>query len=81
MDSSMILTTASSMLETFGDNAKFMAAERMDQAMADGDGGAYDEWQLIGKAIALMSMPRAESLAVKIKPAVTGTIVRKSAAA
>lgn len=81
MDSSMILTTASSMLETFGDNAKFMAAERMDQAMADGDGAAYDEWQLIGKAIALMSMPRDETIATKIVPEVTPVVHRKFRAA
>ena len=66
MDGTAILTTASSMLETYGADAKFHIAERMDQAMQSGDGAAYDEWAMVAKAVALMSMSRGE--AAKSKP-------------
>jgi hypothetical protein len=80
MDPQNILTTASSMLETYGENAKFMVAEHIDRALEAGDGAAHDEWCLIGKAIALMSMPRGENLAAKAKPKAT-PVVRKFKAA
>lgn len=80
MDPQNILTTASSMLESYGENAKFMVAERIDQALLAGDGAAHDEWCLIGKAIALMSLPRAETVATKVKPEAT-PVVRKFKAA
>ena len=81
MDPQNILATASSMLETYGENAKFMVAEHIDRALEAGDGVAHDEWCLIGKAIALMSMPRGENLATKAKPKVTPVIHRKFRAA
>jgi hypothetical protein len=81
MDPQNILTTASSMLETHGENAKFMVAEHIDRALEAGDGAAHDEWCLIGKAIALMSMPRAETPAAKAAPKVAPVIHRKFRAA
>ncbi|MGZ5929095.1 MAG: hypothetical protein ACXWLX_07750 [Rhizomicrobium sp.] len=81
MDPQNILTTASSMLEAFGENAKFMVAERIDQAMQAGDAAAHDEWCLIGKAIALMSMPRGEAPAVKPKAKPAPVVHRKFRAA
>ena len=81
MDPQNILTTASSMLETFGENAKFMVAERIDQAMQAGDAAAHDEWCLIGKAIALMSMPRGEVPAAKPKAKPATVVHRKFRAA
>ena len=81
MDPQNILTTASSMLETFGENAKFMVAERIDQAMQAGDAVAHDEWCLIGKAIALMSMPRGEAPAAKSKAKPAPVVHRKFRAA
>jgi len=37
MDGTAILNTASSMLETYGDGAKFHIAEQMDRALESGD--------------------------------------------
>ena len=81
MDPHNILTTASGMLETYGENAKFMVAEHIDQALQAGDAAAHDEWCLIGKAIALMSMPRGENLAAKAKPKAAPVVHRKFRAA
>ena len=81
MDPQKILTTASGMLETFGENAKFMVAEHIDQAMQAGDAAAHDEWCLIGKAIALMSIPRSEAPATKVKPKSAPVVHRKFRAA
>ena len=69
MDGTFILNTASSMLETFGDKAKFHIAEEMDRAMEAGDGTAYDQWCLVAKAVELMAMTRQE--AATAKPAKT----------
>ena len=74
MNSTKILATASEMLEAHGDNAKFLVADHIDQALLNGDAAAHDEWCMIGKAIALMSVPRpeakpAESNPVQDKPA------------
>lgn len=79
MDGTKILATASSILESYGDNAKFHIAEQMDQAMQAGDGAAYDEWAMVAKAVVLMSMPRAE--AAKEKPDVADAIRRSFKAA
>jgi hypothetical protein len=65
MDGTFILNTASSMLETFGENAKFHIAEEMDRAMEAGDGAAYDQWCLVAKAVELMTMTRKENAAAK----------------
>jgi hypothetical protein len=65
MDGTFILNTASSMLETFGDKAKFHIAEEMDRAMEAGDGAAYDQWCLVAKAVELMAMTRQEAAAAK----------------
>jgi hypothetical protein len=58
---SEILSSAAELVAAHGDNAKFLVAERVDQALAQGDGEAHDRWCLIGKAVALMLMPRAEA--------------------
>lgn len=79
MDSAALLSTASELVETYGQNARFHVAERMDQAMAAGDGQAYDEWAMIAKAVVLMSMPRAEAPA-KVKPATVLPLGRTRAA-
>ncbi len=55
---SEILSSAAELVSAHGDNAKFLVAERIDQALANGDGEAHDRWCLIGKAVALMLMPR-----------------------
>jgi hypothetical protein len=68
MNSAKILTTASEMLEAYGDSAKFVAAEHIDRALQDGDGAAHDQWCMIGKAIALMSVPRPDAKAAGSKP-------------
>jgi hypothetical protein len=81
MNPQNILTTASGMLETFGENAKFMVAEHIDRALEVGDAAAHDEWCLIGKAIALMSMPRGENLAAPAKPKAAPVVHRKFKAA
>ncbi len=62
---SEILTTAAELVAAHGDNAKFLAAERIDQALANGDGAAHDRWCLIGKAVALMILTRPATEAVK----------------
>ena len=81
MDPQKILTTASGMLETFGENAKFMVAEHIDQALQAGDAAAHDEWCMIGKAIALMSMPRGEAAPAKPKAKSAPVVHRKFRAA
>jgi len=58
-----------------------MVAERIDQAMQAGDAVAHDEWCLIGKAIALMSMPRGEAPAAKPKAKPAPVVHRKFRAA
>jgi len=63
MDGTQILNTASSMLETHGENAKFLIAQKMDDAMLAGDGQAYDDWCMIAKAMSLMTMARKEAAA------------------
>jgi hypothetical protein len=68
MNSAKILTTASEMLETYGDSAKFVVAEHIDQALQDGDGAAHDQWCMIGKAVALMSVPRPDARPAGSKP-------------
>jgi hypothetical protein len=65
MDGTAILNTASSMVEAYGDGAKFHIAEQMDRALEAGDGAAYDRLAMVAKAIALMSMPRPEAAAAK----------------
>jgi hypothetical protein len=79
MNGTKILATASSILETYGDNAKFHIAEQMDQAMQAGDGASYDEWAMVAKAVVLMGMPRAE--AAKAEPDVADAIRRSFKAA
>lgn len=69
MDNTAILKTAASLLEAHGDKAKFLVAERIDQALEAGDGGQHDFWCLVGKAVALLSMPRAETVVTKAAPA------------
>ena len=63
MDGTKILNTASSMLETHGESAKFLIAQKMDDALLAGDGEAYDDWCMIAKAMNLMSMARKEAAA------------------
>ena len=63
MDGTQILNTASSMLETHGETAKFLIAQKMDDAMQAGDGQAYDDWCMVAKAMHLMTMARKEAAA------------------
>lgn len=63
MDGTQILNTASSMLETHGETAKFLIAQKMDDAMLAGDGQAYDDWCMIAKAMNLMTLARKEAVA------------------
>lgn len=65
MDGTVILNTASTMIEAYGDGAKFHIAEQIDRAMEAGDGAAYDQLCLIAKAISLMTMTRQEAAAIK----------------
>ncbi len=68
MDGTTILTTASSLLETHGENAKFHIAQKMDDAMLTGDGKAYDDWCMVAKAVNLMTLTRVEAKAAKPEP-------------
>ena len=63
MDGTQILNTASSMLETHGESAKFLIAQKMDDAMLAGDGQAYDDWCMVAKAMSLMMTARKEAAA------------------
>ena len=63
MDGTQILNTASSMLETHGETAKFLIAQKMDDALLANDGQAYDDWCMIAKAMSLMSTARKEAAA------------------
>lgn len=63
MDGTQILKTASGMLETHGETAKFLIAQKMDDAMLAGDGQGYDDWCMVAKAMTLMSMARKEAVA------------------
>jgi hypothetical protein len=71
MDGTVILNTASQMVEAYGENAKFHIAEQMDRALESGDGAAYDHLGMVAKAISLMTMARQE--AATIKPAKVAT--------
>lgn len=73
MDGTIILNTASDMIEAYGDGAKFHIAEQMDRALESGDGVAYDQLCMVAKAISLMTMARQE--AATIKPAKVATPV------
>ena len=70
MDGTKILNTASSMLETHGESAQFLIAQKMDDALLAGDGEAYDDWCMIAKAMNLMTMARKEAAArpKKVEP-------------
>jgi hypothetical protein len=63
MDGTQILNTASSMLEAHGETAKFLIAQKMDDAMLAGDGQAYDDWCMVAKALNLMTIARKEAAA------------------
>jgi hypothetical protein len=49
------LTIASEMIEQFGDRAELFAADQIDAALLQGDTEKFEEWRLVGKAIALFS--------------------------
>jgi len=65
MNGTAILNTASNLIETYGDGAKFHIAEQMDRALESGDGATYDHLALVAKAVALMSMTRQEAAQAK----------------
>lgn len=73
MNGTEILTTASRMLETHGVNAKFLIAQKMDDAMVAGDGQAYDDWCMIAKAVNLMSQTR--DVAKQVKPETMAPVI------
>ena len=68
MNGTEILTTASRMLETHGANAKFLIAQKMDDAMVMGDGQAYDDWCMVAKAVILMAKTREEAKRTRKDP-------------
>jgi hypothetical protein len=49
------LTIASEMIEQHGDRAELLAADQMDASLLRGDSEKFNEWCLVGKAIALFS--------------------------
>ena len=63
MDGTQILNTASSMLEAHGETAKFLIAQKMDDALLANDGQAYDDWCMVAKALSLMTTARKEAAA------------------
>ena len=65
MDGTVILNTASDMIQAYGDGAKFHIAEQMDRALESGDGATYDRLSLVAKAISLMTMTRQEAATIK----------------
>ncbi|MBS0280377.1 MAG: hypothetical protein JSR25_04390 [Proteobacteria bacterium] len=81
MNGTAILNTASSMIEAYGDGAKFHIAEQMDRALEAGDGATYDHLALVAKAIALMSMTRQETAAAKPEKAAPVPVLRTFRAA
>ena len=81
MNGTAILNTASSMLETYGEGAKFHIAEQMDRALESGDGATYDRLCMVAKAIALMTMTRQEVAAAKPEKAAAVPALRAFRAA
>lgn len=81
MNGTAILNTASSMIETYGDGAKFHIAEQMDRALEAGDGATYDHLALVAKAITLMTMTRQEAAAAKPEKAAAAPVLRTFRAA
>lgn len=81
MDGTAILNTASSMVEAYGDGAKFHIAEQMDRALEAGDGATYDHLALVAKAIALMTMTRQEAAKAKPEKAAPVPVLRTFRAA
>jgi hypothetical protein len=81
MDGTVILNTASSMIETYGESAKFHIAAQIDRALEVGDGAHYDELCLVAKAINLMTMTRQEVAAAKPAKVATPVIPRAFRAA
>jgi hypothetical protein len=81
MDGTVILNTASAMIEAYGDGAKFHIAEQMDRALETGDGAVYDQLCLVAKAISLMTMTRQEAAAIKPAKVATPVISRAFKAA
>jgi len=65
MNGTAILNTASNLIETYGDGAKFHIAEQMDRALEAGDGATYDHLALVAKAVVLMTMTRQEAAVAK----------------
>lgn len=62
------LTTASDMIEQFGEQAEMLAAGHMDAALRADDREGYDEWCLVGKAIALLTRHHPEPVKAKTRP-------------
>jgi hypothetical protein len=81
MNGTAILNTASNLIETYGDGAKFHIAEQMDRALESGDGTTYDHLALVAKAVALMTMTRQEAAAAKPEKAAPAPVLRTFRAA
>ena len=73
MDGTAILNTASSLLEAYGENAKFHVAEQIDFALQSDDAAGYDHWCMVAKAVSLMTMARTETAVKKPEPVATPT--------
>ena len=73
MDGTAILNTASSLLEAYGENAKFHVAEQIDFALQSDNAAEYDHWCMVAKAISLMTMARTEAVK-KPEPVATPVI-------
>jgi len=81
MDGTVILNTASDMIQAYGDGAKFHIAEQMDRALESGDGVAYDQLCMVAKAISLMTMARQEAAVVRPEKAAATPALRAFKAA
>lgn len=74
MDGTAILNTASSLLEAYGENAKFHVAEQIDFALQSDDAAGYDHWCMVAKAVSLMSTPRTEAAVARPEPVAQPTV-------
>jgi len=51
------LDIAARMINEFGDRAKFLVDERADIALQAEDEKGFEDWRLVGKALALLTQP------------------------
>jgi hypothetical protein len=51
------LDIAARMIKEFGDRAKFLVDERADMALQAEDPTEFEDWRLVGKALAFLTQP------------------------